>query len=135
MKKRRPHSSGRRTRSDGMMAFRRASVPLVGLLAAALVAQQAPPIIVLPKPPDQQQQQPGAAAPGAPAAQAPQQTQPATAPPVPAGGALGGLNFFNASLTTVIDILAQKLKINYILDPRVKGTVTINTYGEIKPVE
>ena len=27
------------------------------------------------------------------------------------------------------------MKINYILDPRVKGSVTIYTYGEVKPVD
>lgn len=41
----------------------------------------------------------------------------------------------NASLIEVIDILARSLKINYILDPRIKGTVTINTYGTIRPVD
>jgi general secretion pathway protein D len=45
------------------------------------------------------------------------------------------LNLPNASLTEVIDILARRLKINYILDPRVKGSVIINTYGEIRAVE
>jgi len=45
------------------------------------------------------------------------------------------LNLPGASLTEVIDLLAQRLKINYILDPRVKsGNVTIHTYGEIKGV-
>ena len=52
-----------------------------------------------------------------------------------AHGALGGLNFYKASLVEVIEILAQKLKINYILDPRVGGSVTINTFGDIKPLE
>src|SRR6266436_7416918 len=61
--------------------------------------------------------------------------QQAPPPAQPAAGTLGGLNFDNASLTEVIDILAQKLKINYILDPKVSGKVTINTYGEIKPVD
>jgi general secretion pathway protein D len=83
---------------------------------------------------------PPAAPPGqlqaAPQAQPPAPgTQPATAPATPAAGALGGLNFFNVALTEVIDILAQKLKINYILDPKVNGRVTINTYGEIKQVD
>ncbi|HTM52289.1 MAG TPA: secretin N-terminal domain-containing protein, partial [Bryobacteraceae bacterium] len=77
--------------------------------------------------------QPAAGQP-APAAQPPA-TTPAAAPPKPAAGSLGGLNFYNVSLVEVIDILAQKLKINYILDPRVSGKVTINTYGEIKPVD
>ncbi len=65
----------------------------------------------------------------------PPATTPAAAPAQPAAGTLGGVNFDNVSLTAVIDILAQKLKINYILDPRVSGKVTINTYGEIKPVD
>ncbi len=41
----------------------------------------------------------------------------------------------NASLTEVIDILARALKINYILDPKVQGKVTINTYGELRAVD
>jgi general secretion pathway protein D len=36
-------------------------------------------------------------------------------------------------LVELVDILARRLQINYILDPRVKGAVTINTYGEVKP--
>ena len=71
-----------------------------------------------------------------------QQQQPATptAPPMPVvplitSGAPAALNLQNASLVEVVDILARALKINYILDPRVKGAVTINTYGEIKPVD
>ncbi|HVP46011.1 MAG TPA: type II secretion system secretin GspD [Bryobacteraceae bacterium] len=51
---------------------------------------------------------------------------PGTAPP---------LFLENASLVEVVDILARALKINYIIDPRVKGSVTINTYGEFKPVD
>src|SRR5262245_27958682 len=45
------------------------------------------------------------------------------------------LNLPNASLTEVIDILARQLKINYILDPRVKGNVTVHTYGEVRGAE
>ncbi len=41
----------------------------------------------------------------------------------------------NGSLTEMIDILAKRLKINYILDPRVKGAVTIYTYGEMRQVD
>src|SRR5712692_4849970 len=69
-----------------------------------------------------------------------QQTQTPAPPPKPAvslntAGAPAALNLQNASLIEVVDILARALKINYILDPRVKGAVTINTYGEIKPVD
>lgn len=61
---------------------------------------------------------------------APAQARPATPPTV-----YGGLALNNASLTEVIDLLAQKLKINYILDPRVKGGVILNTYGETKDID
>jgi general secretion pathway protein D len=45
------------------------------------------------------------------------------------------LNLPNASLAEVIDLLARQLKINYILDPRVKGAITVHTYGEVRPTE
>ncbi|MCC6343374.1 MAG: type II secretion system secretin GspD [Bryobacterales bacterium] len=60
-----------------------------------------------------------------------QQQPPTAAPP----GAPMVLDLPNASLTDVIDILARRLKINYILDPRIKGSVIIHTYGEIRGVE
>ncbi len=80
------------------------------------------------------QQAPTAPAPAAAPAPAPvpAQTQPAQPPPtVP-----GGLNLNNASLLEVINLLAQDLHINYILDASVKGgTVTINTYGAVRDVD
>jgi general secretion pathway protein D len=59
----------------------------------------------------------------------------AQAPPPaqqPAPGAGFQLNLTGATLQEVIDILARQLKMNYILDPAVRGTVTINTYGELQ---
>jgi len=47
----------------------------------------------------------------------------------------GGLSLNNVSLTEVIDLLARQLKLNYILDPRVRGGVILNTYGEVKDVD
>ncbi len=43
------------------------------------------------------------------------------------------LNFDNADLYEVIRVIADILKINYIIDPRVKGTVNIHTSGQITP--
>jgi general secretion pathway protein D len=133
----------------------------VFLLGAALAwGQQRPPQMHIPgqpipglpapgeqTPPQQQpqQQQPAqqptptqqpAPAQPAPAAQqpAPAQTAPAQIPPAAATEA-GGFRLQNVSLTELVDILARRLKINYILDPRVKGAVTINTYGEVKPTD
>lgn len=103
----------------------------------ALAQAQAPaqPQTPAPKPQTAQPQPPPAGQPTpaapAPAQPAPQQTQPAQpAPTVP-----GALNLTGASLLEVIDLLARDLHINYILDPRVKGSVTINTYGEIKALD
>jgi len=88
---------------------------ILSLAAVSSQAQQAPPA---PQPP-------------APAAQ----TQPA-APAPPAPTVPGGLNLNNASLIEVINLLAQDLHINYILDPSVKGgTVTINTYGVVRDLD
>ena len=74
-----------------------------------------------------------AEAPAKPAAK-PESAPPAASSGAPATPSMPVLNIQNASLTEVIDILARELKINYILDPRVRGGVTLQTYGEIKPV-
>ena len=57
--------------------------------------------------------------------------QPAVRPTMPTGM----LNLDNASLPEVIDALCRQLKINYILDPRVEGSVILNTYGKIKNID
>src|SRR5271169_3831503 len=121
----------------------RAAVVLT--VAAVLVWAQNPPVHV-PSPGSagapttgQPQATPQPTAPQAGAPQAATQ-QPAAAQPAkinlpPPGQTPAGLNLENASLIEVIDILARALKINYILDPKVNGKVTINTYGEIKPMD
>ena len=73
---------------------------------------------------------PGQQAPGNPPATAPATTVVQGNPTV-----YGGLALNNASLTEVIDLLARQLKLNYILDPRVKGGVILNTYGETKDID
>ena len=119
------------------MAFRLRSFPfaVAVLFSAAVCVAQTPAT-----PAPGQTATPGAQTPAAvPAAQPPANTAPAqTTPAAPAGPAVtvpGALNLTNASLTEVIDILARDLHINYILDPKVKGSVTINTYGEIRAVD
>ena len=94
------------------------------------------------KPATPQQLAPTATAPGAgPAAAAPQSQPPAPAQPVqpapaqePAsgGGARVSLHLENANLLQVIGIIAAELKMNYIVDPGVKGVVNINTLGELR---
>ncbi|HLI85997.1 MAG TPA: type II secretion system secretin GspD [Bryobacteraceae bacterium] len=115
------------------------------VFAAPLFAQVGGPAPSVPAGQSQQQQQqqarPQAPAPAAPpganAAQ-PAPAQPGAAPPPATAPRLtdnGGFLLNNVSLTETIDILAKQLKINYILDPRVKGSVTLFTYGEVRPVD
>jgi general secretion pathway protein D len=85
-------------------------------MLAVLYGQQAPPA-------------------AAPPAAAPQTTAPVVTPTPAGSGKTPLLNLQNASLTEVIDLLASQLKINYILDPRVKGSVTVNTYGELREID
>jgi general secretion pathway protein D len=68
-----------------------------------------------------------------PAPQPPQ--QPPTQPQQPAAGGMGPLSLQNVSIVEVIDQLAKQLHINYILDPRVKGGVYLNTYGETRNLD
>jgi general secretion pathway protein D len=80
-----------------------------------------------------QQPAPAQAAPQATPAAPQGTTAPQTAAPAaPPANPTMTLNLPGASLTEVIDTLARVLKINYILDPRVRGNITIHTYGEIK---
>jgi len=111
-------------------------------VAAVLSGQAAPPRIFVPPPPveaPKPAQQPPPASPAKPAAPAAQPAaQPGTQPAAPApqvAAKEGLLSMNDVSLTEFIKIVAQMMKINYLLDPRVKGTVTLYTYGEVKPVD
>ena len=56
--------------------------------------------------------------------QAPSSTQ--------AGTSVSFTNFRDARLFDVLEILARRLEINYVVDPAVRdGTVTVNTYGQV----
>lgn len=125
-----------------MRKYRWFRMGLAGLTLGALVSAQqvAPPIMVLPQPrpeaappaPAPARPEPAQAEPAKPGAPAPQAPKPV------AQGTLtdaGGFVLQNVSLVELVDILAKRLKINYILDPRVKGSVTVNTYGEVRPAD
>ncbi|MEO8596306.1 MAG: type II secretion system secretin GspD [Candidatus Solibacter sp.] len=103
-----------------------------------LHAQVAPSRVIEPSAEPLPQQPPKPATPpaGQPGQPAPA-TQPQTAPAADAPRLTdsGAFVMPNASLTEMIDLLAKRLKINYILDPAVRGTVSIFTYGEVKPVD
>ena len=115
---------------------------IAGVCAAALVlSAQGTPGFVPPKPPPPAEEaKPAQAAKPLPPAGQPQTASPTTLPQVAPSSAprltdTGAFMLPNASLTEMIRILAGRLKINYIIDPAVQGTVTIYTYGEIKPVD
>jgi general secretion pathway protein D len=83
-------------------------------------------------PPPNQQRTP--LAPSGPAT--PPSTAPQTGPRRAAVGDTGGFMLENVSLAELIDIVARRLKINYLLDPHFKGgSVTIHTYGEVKQTD
>jgi len=72
-------------------------------------------------------------------AQAPQPAAPQTAPATPAPPAQEAdqqvpiaLHLENADLLQVVGIIATELRMNYVVDPRVKGTVFINTLGQLR---
>jgi general secretion pathway protein D len=111
---------------------------LLGLLIAPGVWGQAAPVrvptVVPPteQPPQPAQPQPQQAQPQPPPAIAPT-TQPQAGTPRLA--TTEGFMINGESLTQMIDILAQRLKINIILDPHVNGSVIVHTYGEVKSVD
>jgi general secretion pathway protein D len=97
--------------------------------------QQAPPAQP-PAPPQVSPVIPGAAPAAAPAEQAPAPTTvPAQTPVTPSHGLT--FEIPNGSLTEFIKLVAEELKFNYILDPAVagKGSVSLFTYGEVKPTD
>ncbi len=108
---------------------------LLVFLAGNLMAQVAGPAPSRPAAPPQEQTPQAAPLPRP--NQAPAQAQPAAGPQAPSTAPRlsdsGGFLLNNVSLAETIDILAKQLKINYTLDPRVKGSVTLFTYGEVKP--
>jgi general secretion pathway protein D len=97
-------------------------------------SQPSPPTAQLPSPPVQRQPPVPTPGPG-PAPVVPGPTPPAPRPFPPASATRTGsgvvFNFDNADIYEVIRVMSEILKINYIIDPRVKGVVNIHTSGQI----
>jgi general secretion pathway protein D len=124
------------------MTMKIASSFLLAFFLAATVpapAQEAP----APAPAAPEQPAEGAAPtpPKTEAAPVPQQQPPQPVKPperrlVPAPSAARGdmvsLNFTRADLVEVIHVLAQHLRLNYTIDPEVKGTVTVHSSEPLK---
>jgi len=90
--------------------------------------------------------QPSPAIPSQPPTSASPQVPPPTSPSTPATPPLGRspevkkgpgvvFNFDNADIYEVIRVMAEIMKMNYIIDPRVKGVVNIHTAGQIAAEE
>jgi general secretion pathway protein D len=128
-------------------------IPIVCLagLAISSLGQQQPPAqppakSAAPAAPAQQAPAPASPPAVAPAAQPPAGPAPAAAQPpaTPAATtqvavqALAQTQLFdmnNVPLTELINQFGKLMKINFILDPRVNGKVTLHTYGEVKPFD
>jgi general secretion pathway protein D len=61
----------------------------------------------------------------------PTPTSPPAMAPQPRGGSGFVFNFDNADLYEVIRVMAEIMKINYLIDPKVKGVVNIHTSGQL----
>jgi len=57
---------------------------------------------------------------------------PPNAPPAVSGGPAVGFRLESADLLQFINLVAGELKLNYVVDPGVKGVVTISTSGELR---
>jgi general secretion pathway protein D len=111
------------------------SLAAAGVMIPALLAQAPSRTIedIMQQQQRQAQQQPQPAQP-APA----QQPAPAkaTAPAQqPKMADQGLLSMDNVNLLDMVNLISKMLKINILIDPRVRGSVTIHTYGEVKPVD
>jgi len=77
--------------------------------------------------------------PVSPIAQPPDPSQPPvppmTRPAMPPTGPGVTFNFDNADIYEVIRVMAEIMKINYLIDPRVKGVVNIHTTGQLPAEE
>src|SRR5664279_6069138 len=108
---------------------------VAALAASAVLSAQVAPSRVIGPPDPAEQQPPKPATPPQPGQPGATQAQNAPATNAKQLTDSGAFMMPNASLSEMIALLAERLKINYILDPAVKGTVSIFTYGEVKPVD
>jgi general secretion pathway protein D len=125
-----PFGIQRVPRRAGGSPFQQPTVPVTPAPAvtnpAAAAPAQAPPQTTTQNP---AQNQPATGAPQATAASpAAQGVAPTAADP----GQSVGFVCVNCDLLEFIRNVGTELKLNYIIDPKVKGIVTIHTYGELK---
>ncbi len=98
---------------------------------------QAPAPTVPPQPSVAATSQPPVSPKAQPPAPAPSQPPPPpmARPAMPPAGSGVIFNFDNADIYEVIRVMAEIMKINYLIDPRVKGVVNIHTTGQLPAEE
>ena len=109
-------------------------IALAGAMIPALLAQapsRSIEDITQQRQAQQPQPQPAQPAPAQQAAPA-KATAPAQEPKMADQGLL---SMDNVNLIEMVNLISKLLKINIMIDPRVRGSVTIHTYGEVKPVD
>lgn len=99
---------------------------------ASPIPQPSTPTTQLPSAPGQAQ--PSVPTTGPVPAPATRPSPPAIATPTRAGSGVV-FNFDNADIYEVIRVMSEILKINYMIDPRVKGVVNIHTSGQISSAD
>jgi general secretion pathway protein D len=121
-------------------ALQRRRPPVMPQRPVLPTPQPATPTPPLPSPPAQAQ--PSGPAPGqesAPGVPLPPSSATFPSPPsVPTPARAGSgvvFNFDNADIYEVIRVMSEILKINYIIDPRVRGVVNIHTSGQISSAD
>jgi len=116
-------------RTSGAGPFQQPVAPVPEpAMPATVPAAQGPPQQNTPATPASPQTTTGAA--GTSAAPPPAETSPA---PVGANTEAGvAFVCVNCELLEFIRNIANELKLNYVVDPRIKGLVTVHTYGELK---
>ena len=90
------------------------------------VPKQPPPVITSQPPTSASPQVPPPTSPSTPAT-----PPPSGRPPEPRKGPGVVFNFDNADIYEVIRVMADVMKMNYVIDPKVKGVVNIHTSGQI----
>ena len=112
--------------------FERRRPPLMPQRPASPIPQPSTLTTQLPSAPGQAQ--PPAPTTGPEPAPATRPSPPAIATPTRAGSGVV-FNFDNADIYEVIRVMSEILKINYMIDPRVKGVVNIHTSGQISSAD
>ena len=122
------HEISNEQREEEALKLEWKNTVMIGILTVQLVwAGRLPafPQAQQPATPTPPQASPPAAAQAAPAAPATPAQE--ASPEVPIA-----LHLENADLLQVVGIIAAELRMNYVVDPTVKGTVFINTLGQLR---